>query len=417
MTITEEKKEEERRIVNQFYDEHEDDALDKKINFENIFNETSYYDCKVCGREEQKIVCDKCGQSNQFSLNYDALSCKCGNNIKVVTCECGAKHGHSDFYLISDGIKWQYSKYKSYYNYRKGRMLVFSTCPTCGVFSVEKCKVCGSKVNFGMPNRNNEIYCKNCGSVNQFICENRKCNETVKTLKNPNSIEQKLDWLNEVMNFKSRVSSEKVKYSEPGNIKKDPDAIVSKSSEISLGVESQIDFSNSFIEEFDNKTKEMITSSFISEVENEVNQRKKLKDELNNYNKNQNMGKEAVKQKFGTPAGSKPVVPTVPSINDEEESEPSVIMFDDSGSGKGKYIIIVIIAAVVLAAAWFGWNMMNSKSAELEVPAEVKQTETPENPVQTYIEEKKSDIDGATEAVEKVNEATEEKEKAIEDIE
>ncbi len=417
MTITEEKKEEERRIVNQFYDEHEDDVLDKKINFENIYNETAFFDCKVCGREEQKIVCDKCGQFNQFSLNYDALSCKCGNDIKVVTCECGAKHGHSDFYLISDGIKWQYSKSKSYYNYRKGRMLVFSTCPTCSVFSVEKCKVCGSKVNFGMPNRNNEIYCKNCGSVNQFICENRKCNDTVKTLKNPNSIEQKLEWLNEVMNFKSRVTSEKVKYSEPGNIKNDPGAIVSKSSEVSLGVESQIDFSNSFIEEFDSKTKEIITSSFISEVENEVNQRKKLKEELNNYNKNQSYAKDAPKQKFGTPAGAKPVIPAVPSADEENEPGSSVIMFDDSGSGKGKYIIIIVIIAAVLAAAWFGWKMMSQEGPVENSPAEVKQTEQPENPVKTYIEEKKSDIDGAKEAVEKVNEAAEAQEKAIEGIE
>ncbi len=417
MTITEEKKEEERRIVNQFYDEHEDDVLDKKINFENIYNETAFYDCKVCGREEHKIVCDKCGQFNQFSLNYDALSCKCGNDIKVVTCECGAKHGHSDFYLISDGIKWQYSKSKSYYNYRKGRMLVFSTCPTCSVFSVEKCKVCGSKVNFGMPSRHNEVYCKNCGSVNQFICENRKCNDTVKTLKNPNSIEQKLEWLNEVMNFKSRVTSEKVKYSEPGNIKKDPGAIVSKSSEVSLGVESQIDFSNSFIEEFDSKTKEIITSSFISEVENEVNQRKKLKEELNNYNKNQSYAKDAPKQKFGTPVGVKPAIPVIPSADDEEGTGSSVIMFDDSGSGKGKYIIILVIVAAVLAAAWFGWKMMSSKGADVKAPAEVQQTEQSANPVKTYIEEKKSDIDGAKEAVEKVNEATEAQEKAIEGIE
>ena len=51
MTEQEEKKEEERRIVNQFYDEQDDTALDKKINFENIYNETSYFDCKVCGKE------------------------------------------------------------------------------------------------------------------------------------------------------------------------------------------------------------------------------------------------------------------------------------------------------------------------------------------------------------------------------
>ncbi len=430
LTEKEEKKEEERRIVNQFYDEHEDDVLDKKINFENIYNETAYFDCRVCGREEQKIVCDKCGQSNQFSLNYDALSCKCGNDIKVKTCDCGAKHGHSDYYLISDGIKWQYSKSKSYYNYRKGRMLVFSTCPTCGVFSVEKCKVCGSKVNFGVPNKNNEIYCKNCGTVNQFVCENRKCNDTVKSLKNPTSIEQKLEWLNEVMNFKSRVTSEKVKYSEPGNIKKDKDALVSSSNEISLGVESQIDFTNSFIEEFDSKTKEIITSSFISEVENEVNQRKKLKDELSSYNKavpSEPVGKPT----FGAPAGAKPAPShrTASADEEDEDASQSVIAFDDSGKGMSFYIIIIVVAILVIAAGWFGWKMMNKnesavqdvKQTEKAVP-EKKVQETPEpatdekNAAENYIDAQKTNIENAKDAVEKSNEAAEAQENAINDI-
>ena len=349
LTEQEEKKEEERRIVNQFYDEQDDTVLDKKINFENVYNETSYFDCKVCGKEEIKIVCDQCGQSNQFSLNYDALSCKCGNTIKVMTCDCGAKHGHSDFYLISEGIKWQYSKSKSYYNYRKGRLLVFSTCPTCNVFTVEKCKVCGSKVNFGAPNKNNEAYCKNCGTVNQFICDNRNCDNSVKTLKNPSSIEEKLDLLNEVMNFKSRINEKKVKYSEPGSDKK----VASSSSQgISIGnVSSTPDFTNSFIEEFDNKTKDLITNSFIEEVETEVNQRKKVDEELRSFNRDN-------------------FAPRAPGISlggekaDEEEEEESVIAFDDSGKGAGFYIFIIIIIAVIGGGGWWAYNNFIVKKSE-----------------------------------------------------
>lgn len=415
MTEQEEKKEEERRIVNQFYDEQEDDVLDKKINFENIYNETAYFDCRVCGTEEQKIACEKCGQSNQFSLNYDALSCKCGNDIKVRTCGCGAKHGHTDFYLISDGIKWQYSKSKSYYNYRKGRMLVFSTCPTCGVFSVEKCKVCGSKVNFGIPNKNNEIYCKNCGSINQFLCENRNCNDTVKSLKNPNSIEQKLEWLNDVMNFRTKVSSSKVKYSEPGG--KDKDKVKTSSSfEISIGGESTPDFTNSFIEEFDNKTKEMITSSFISEVENEVNQRKKLQDELKNFNMSQTGS--APKAQFGSPTGSKQA--SVPGLakqeNDEDDSGPSEIAFDDSGKSMGFYIMIVVIIIVLAVAAWFGFGMISggedtSASAAPEPPVQENV-----NAVQKHVDTQVQKVETAKEAVDKMNAAQEETDKAIQDI-
>ncbi|NOR45497.1 MAG: hypothetical protein GQ534_07915 [Candidatus Delongbacteria bacterium] len=359
VTEQEEKKEEERRIVNQFYDEQDDTALDKKINFENVYNETSYFDCKVCGKEEMKIVCDQCGQSNQFSLNYDALSCKCGNMIKVMTCDCGAKHGHSDFYLISEGIKWQYSKSKSYYNYRKGRLLVFSTCPTCNVFTVEKCKVCGSKVNFGAPNKNNEAYCKNCGTVNQFICENRNCDNSVKTLKNPSSIEEKLDFLNEVMNFKTRINEKKVKYSEPGGDKKV--ASSSSSQGISIGnVSSTPDFTNSFIEEFDNKTKDLITNSFIEEVETEVNQRKKVDDELRSFNRD-NFAPRAPGISLG---GEK---------TDDGEEEDNVIAFDDSGKGMGFYIIIVVIIAVIGVGGWWGYNNFVVKKSNPVVTPEPKE--------------------------------------------
>ncbi|MDA3838353.1 MAG: hypothetical protein PF574_05165 [Candidatus Delongbacteria bacterium] len=357
VTEQEEKKEEERRIVNQFYDEQDDTVLDKKINFENVYNETSYYDCKVCGKEEMKIVCDQCGQSNQFSLNYDALSCKCGNTIKVKTCDCGAKHGHSDFYLISEGIKWQYSKSKSYYNYRKGRLLTFSTCPTCNVFTVEKCKVCGSKVNFGAPNKNNEVYCKNCGTVNQFICDNRNCDNSVKTLKNPSSIEEKLDLLNEVMNFKSRINEKKVKYSEPGGDKKV--ASSSSSQGISIGnVSSTPDFTNSFIEEFDNKTKDLITNSFIEEVETEVNQRKKVNDELQTFNRD-NFAPRAPGISLGGEKASEGEV-------DDEEG--NVISFDDSSSSKGLYIFIIILIIAIGVGGWWAYNNFIVKGKQEVLP-------------------------------------------------
>ncbi|MCG2760090.1 MAG: hypothetical protein L6407_02605, partial [Candidatus Delongbacteria bacterium] len=407
-------------------------ALDKKINFENIYNETAYFDCRICGKEEQKIVCDKCGQTNQFSLNYDALSCRCSNDVKVKTCDCGTKHGHSDFYLISDGIKWQYSKSKSYYNYRKGRMLAFSTCPTCGVFSVEKCKVCGSKVNFGAPNKNNEVYCKNCGSVNQFLCENRKCNDSVKVLKNPNSIEQKLDWLNEVMSFKTRITSERVKYSEPGNVKKEK-AKISSGGEISIGGDSTPDFTNSFIEEFDNKTKEIITSSFINEIENEVNQRKQLQEELRNYNKKQASGSSGAKPSFGSPAGAKPIVPDSMTEDMEEEdssSEHNEIAFDDSGKGLTFYIIIAVVAVAVLAGAWWGYfafvkagDKDDMKKVETITPV-VPTTEAPPtntvpaekqepNAAQSYMDAQKQNIQKAKDAVEKNQKAQEEQLKEI----
>jgi|GEM_PF-1611980 len=428
----EEKKEEERRIVNQFYDEQEDDVLDKKINFENIYNETAYFDCKVCGKEEQKIVCDKCGQFNQFSLNYDALSCKCSNEIKVMTCSCGAKHGHSDFFLVSDGIKWQYSKSKSYYNYRKGRMLVFSTCPTCGVFSVEKCKVCGSKVNFGFPNRNNEVYCKNCGSVNQFLCENRNCNDSVKALKNPNAIEQQLEWLNDVMNFKTKISVEKVKYNEPGSMPKKTKADKpSAVTEVSIGDDTAPDFTNSFIEEFDSKTKQIITSSFITEVEEEVNQRKKLQDELKNFNKTQ-VAAQSSKPTFGTPSSSsKPASAPVGfgNINEPVDSAPSVISFDDSGKGAKFYIFIIIaVVAVVAAAAWAYFTFMVKDSAPAEavktevsvnsaVPADtVKTAEKETNTAQTYIDAQKKNIQNAKDAVDKSQKATDDQLKQIEGL-
>ncbi|MFO7811168.1 MAG: hypothetical protein R6V47_07340 [Candidatus Delongbacteria bacterium] len=415
LTEQQEKKEEERRIVNQFYDEQDDDVLDKKINFENIYNETAYFDCRVCGTEEQKISCEKCGQSNQFSLNYDALSCRCGNNIKVRTCKCGAKHGHSDFYLISDGIKWQYSKSKSYYNYRKGRMLVFSTCPICGVFSVEKCKVCGSKVNFGIPNKNNEVYCKNCGTINQFLCENRNCNDAVKSLKNPSSIEQKLEWLNDVMNFKSKVKQGKVKYSEPGNVKKDK-AKTSSSYEISIGGDSTPDFSNSFIEEFDNKTKEIITSSFIDEVENEVNQRKNLQNELRNHNKTQS-GEQ--RSSFASPAGARPeVAPGIKLGDGDEDEENTEIAFDDSGKGLTFYIILVLSVIVIAAGIWWGITFLtseNSADPALETASTEKVQKT--DVVSSKADAINKNIDTAEDAVDKMNDSQNKTMDAIDELE
>lgn len=375
LTAKEEKKEEERRIVNQFYDEQEDDVLDKKINFENVYNETVYFDCKSCGTEEQKIDCDKCGQSSQFSLNYDALSCKCGNEIKVRTCPvCGAKHGHSDFYLVSDGIKWQYSKSKSYYNYRKGRMLVFSTCPTCNVFSVEKCRVCGSKVNFGIPNKNNEVYCKNCGTINQFTCDNRNCDDTVKMLKNPNSIEQKLEWLNDVMNFRNKVAQTKVKYSEAQG-KKEKVKVASSSYEISIGGDSTPDFTNSFIDEFDNKTKEIITSSFISEVENEVNQRKKLQEELKSFNKAHSPSDKA---SFASPAGASK------NNDDDDDGDSQEIDFDDSAKGLTFYVIIAAIIIMVAVGGWWAFSALtdDGETDTMTVIAQDPVTPDPEEPAQ-----------------------------------
>ena len=270
-------KQTERRIVNEFYDDTENDELDTRIQFNTIYNETTFVDCHICGEKEIKIVCDKCGKDDEFSLDYDTLSCKCGNKIKSVTCSCGVRHGHSEFYLISDGIKWQYSKSKSYYKFRKGRMLVFSTCPSCKAISTEKCVQCGSKVNFGKPNNKNEVYCKNCGTTNKFNCTNRKCNNDIKDLRNPKSIEEKLELLNQVRAFKEIILKKKEE-------KRQKNSNNRKSSFLtSSGTTSSI-YTSSFLEELDKKHKEIITNSFVNEIEQRVSDRKVHNDEIQNHN-------------------------------------------------------------------------------------------------------------------------------------
>ena len=302
----------ERRIVNQFYEEHQDEDIDKKINFEDEFNEEVYFDCNICGETEKQIVCDKCGSKDKFSLNYDSLNCACGNKINIVNCDCGAKQGHSEFYLISDKVKWQYSQTRSYYNYRKGRMLVFSTCPSCGLFSVEKCTECGSKVNFGKPNKNNEIYCKNCGTVNKFTCENPSCDNTVKHLKNPTSIEENLEWLNEVMNVKVMAAKKKRRRMEEqkkDNINKTMHTIPVEKEKVTIGdsrqttkellEDSSPNFTSSFIDAIEEKNKNIITESFISEIKEDVLKEKKLKKEIRQHNRQQSENKkEEVKKDY-----------------------------------------------------------------------------------------------------------------------
>ena len=276
---TTELKQNERRIVNEFYDEKENDELDTRVQFNTEFIETAFVDCHICGKKETEIVCDKCGKSNEFSLDYDALSCKCGNSIKSVTCSCGVRHGHSEFYLVSDGIKWQYSKSKSYYKFRKGRLLVFSTCPSCKAISTENCSQCGSKVNFGKPNSKNEVYCKNCGTVNRFTCSNRKCNNDVKDLRNPKSIEEKLELLNKVRTFKETILKKKEE-----KRKKDNANNKNKSSFISASGTTSSIYTSSFLEELDKKHKEIITNSFVNEIQQRVIDRKKHNEDIVNHN-------------------------------------------------------------------------------------------------------------------------------------
>jgi len=268
----------ERRIVNEFYDDaQENDELDTQKTFVNSYDEIVYHDCYVCGEKEVRIICDRCGNDDQFSLNFDFLSCKCGNEIKIMPCRCGAKIGHNDFYLISNGVKWQYSQSRSYYNYRKGRMMIFSDCPSCGIFSAEKCTSCGSKVNFGKPNSKNMVYCKHCGTINQYKCENPKCKGIIKTLKNPSSMEEKLDWINKARNIKSGNGQEKI--SEDSRSPKPKAAQVNP-----LPMNS---ISDSFMDIMEQKNKELITNSFVNEVEERVNEQKIIKKQLVEHNKKQ----------------------------------------------------------------------------------------------------------------------------------
>jgi len=323
------KKQEERRIVNHFYDEHADKEIDRKINFEDKFDEKVYFECNICGKTEIPIVCDKCGKTDEFSLNYDSLSCKCGNQINIANCDCGAKQGHGEFYLISDNVKWQYSQTRSYYNYRKGRMLTFSTCPTCGLFSVEKCKECGSKVNFGKPNQNNEVFCKSCGTTNKYLCENPTCNNTIKHLKNPSSIEENLNWLNEVMNVKAMAAKKKRRRLEEkkkeviSGLEKADDGAKekiaigeSKKVKIDLLEDSSPNFTSSFINIIEEKNKDILSESFMSEIKEDVLKEKKIKKEVRQHNIKQNEEKKEVQKSdyseetfyVGSKSGSKHTV-------------------------------------------------------------------------------------------------------------
>jgi len=268
----------ERRIVNEFYDDtQENDELDTQKTFINTYDEVIYHDCYVCGEKEVRIICDKCGNDDQFSLNFDFLSCKCGNEIKIIPCRCGAKIGHNDFYLISNGVKWQYSQSRSYYNYRKGRMMIFSDCPSCGVFSAEKCTSCGSKVNFGKPNSKHMVYCKHCGTTNQYKCENPKCKGVIKNLKNPSSMEEKLEWINKARNIKS----------ENGNGAISEDSRLPKPKPKAVKSVPMNSLSESFMDIMEQKNKELITNSFVTEVEERVNEQKVINKQLVEHNKKQ----------------------------------------------------------------------------------------------------------------------------------
>ena len=348
----------ERRIVNQFYEEHEDEYIDKKINFEDEFNEEVYFDCNICGTTENQIVCDKCGSKNKFSLNYDALNCACGNKINIVNCDCGAKQGHNEFYLISDNVKWQYSQTRSYYNYRKGRMLVFSTCPSCGLFSVEKCKECGSKVNFGKPNKNNEIYCKNCGTINQFTCENPSCDNTIKHLKNPTSIEENLEWLNEVMNVKvmaAKKKKRKIEERKKENRDKTMQTVPVEKEKITIGdsrqttkevlEDSSPNFTSSFIETIEEKNKNIITESFISEIKEDVLKEKELKKEIRQHNRQQSENKkEEIKKDY------------------TQET-----FYGGSKSGGKKIFITIIIAITIAICGYLGYMYFMKNQTPIQI--------------------------------------------------
>jgi len=118
----------------------------------------------------------------------------------------------------------------------------------------------------------NQIYCKNCGSVNQFNCNHKGCNNSVKDLQIPNSVEEKLKLLNKVMTFKS--------YVEKAN--KDVEKEIKETTK-----ENPVIFTNSFIEETELKNKEMITNSFIGDIQKMVNEEKGLEKEIDDHNKKQ----------------------------------------------------------------------------------------------------------------------------------
>lgn len=239
---------EERRIVNQFYDETDSSDIDRKTVFEVVYDEQVFFNCTICGQVDIPVKCSRCNSADKFNLNYEALSCQCGNQMKIAVCNCGAKQSHQDFFLKSDNVKWQFSRAKSYYDYCKGRMTVFSTCPVCNIFSAEQCAICGSKVNFGLPNAKNEVFCKSCGTINVFKCENRKCDNAVKKLQNPESTEQKFEWLQKVMNLKKaalrQIASSRV-------------------------FESEL-LPTDFIDKIQKKNQDMMTDSFVNEVKREV---------------------------------------------------------------------------------------------------------------------------------------------------
>lgn len=259
----------ERRIVNQFYDEVDDDGyIDKKTVFEVIYDEKVFSNCTICGRVDFEIKCTRCNSTDKFNLNYEALSCQCGNQMKVAICDCGAKLSYQDLFLKSEDVNWQFSRSKSYYNYCKGRMTVFSTCPVCNIFSAEQCSVCGSKVNFGLPNEHNEVFCKNCGTINKFNCENLRCDQALKTLKNPESTEQKFEWLQKVMNLKKEA------------IRK-----------IAVSRMQDTDFlPTDFVEEIKIKNQKMLTDSFMNEVKKEVKAQSVIQQSIIKYNRRRLLG-------------------------------------------------------------------------------------------------------------------------------
>ena len=198
-------------FASRFFNEEEDTSfydgdkyIDKKLNFTNSYTERVYFDCKNCKEEKKEIICPSCKESGKFSLNYDSIACSCGYEFSSYACDCGAFKGHGTFYVICNDAKVPYDISRSYYNYRKGRMIVFSSCSSCLDFTAEKCQTCGSRVNFGKPNRFKEVYCKNCGSINRFTCMNLGCDQKVKDIEVPQSLEEQLSMLQRSMKSKKR---------------------------------------------------------------------------------------------------------------------------------------------------------------------------------------------------------------------